>query len=769
MDKGGWLRPKWLIAGALSAHLFISMPPLWLITSLGIAGLLLLAASGFRWLAFFFLASCWCLANFHVRLEDRLDSGLSGQIVTVSGEVSSIPEEGPDYLRFRFDPDARFRAQGLPHTLLVHWYRERPDLSAGQSWELELKLKPPWGRVNFQGSDQERWLFSQAIGGLGTVRSGRLLPQPADRGFTVESLRERIIDRISAQVSDPRQRGIIQALATAERSGLSANDRRLLAVTGTSHLLAISGLHIGLAAAGGFWLIRALIWFLPVIRIGALAFILAMTGGLMTALAYSALAGLGTPTVRAVLMLVFTMLAVSLPRNSHPFRAWLMAFALMLLVNPFAATGAGFWFSFLAVAALIVLFSPRTGLISRWRSLLMAQAAVGVVLLPLGAAWFNLFSPVAYLANLVAIPWVSILIVPFVLGGLPALALSETLAGALWTVAGFFSSVLLHYLEFIGHVQGPLQTMQSPSAFHLMLGLLGGFILLLPQGIRGRWGGLFLLIPLFLPPGDRTRPGELELEVLDTGQGTSILLSSGGKSLLYDSGPGDGDARNLVASVISPALARLGPAGPDRVVISHGDLDHAGGLQSLLDRYPGSQYLANLGGSHPSIAQCRAPMRWEWPGLEFIALHPSIGLPYLGNDSSCVLSVHSLPPVREEYLLLLSGDISEAIEKRLVNQNVSQHRILLVPHHGSSTSSSEEFINRVNPEVAIATAGLGNRFNFPRKEIRLRYQEQGIKFWSTAECGAIRLVLRPGLPWVASSARRREDRIWRWPASGNCP
>ena len=769
MDKGGWLTPKWLIAGALSTHLFISMPPLWLICSVGIVGLLLLAASEFRWLAFFFLSACWCLVNFHIRLEDRLDSNLSGQIMTVSGEVSGIPEQGPDYLRFRFDPDTRAKARGLPGTLLVHWYRERPELSAGETWQLELKLKPPWGRVNFQGSDRERWLFSRGIGGLGTVRSGQLLPQPGGQGFAVESLREHVIDRISEQISDPRQRGIIQALATAERSGISENDRHLLTVTGTSHLLAISGLHIGLAAAGGLWLIRGLTWFLPVTRIGALAFIMAMAGGLVTAMTYAALAGLGTPTVRAVLMLVFTMLAVSLPRNSHPFRAWLMAFALILLVNPFAAIGAGFWFSFLAVAALIVLFSARTGQRAWWQRLLMAQAAVAVVLLPLGVAWYYLFSPAAYLANLVAIPWVSLLIVPFVLGGLPALVFSETLAGALWAVAGFFSSALFHYLEFIGHVQGPLKTMQPPSAFHLILALLGGFILLLPRGIRGRWGGLFLLIPLFLPPADRTRPGEIELEVLDMGQGTSVLLSSGGQSLLYDSGPGDGGARNLVASVISPALARLGPAGPDRVVISHGDLDHAGGLQSLLDRYPRSKYLANLGSSHPSVAKCRAPMRWEWPGLEFEALHPSAGLPYLGNDSSCVISVSSLPPVRADYLLLLSGDISEVIEKRLVNQDLPQHRILLVPHHGSSTSSSREFVNRVKPEVAIATAGLGNRFDFPREEIRLRYQEEGIKFWSTAECGAIRLVVRPGLPWAASSARRRKNRIWRWPVAGNCP
>jgi len=276
--------------------------------------------------------------------------------------------------------------------------------------------------------------------------------------------------------------------------------------------------------------------------------------------------------------------------------------------------------------------------------------------------------------------------------------------------------------------------------------------------------GLFLILPLFLPPGQRTQAGTIEVEVLDAGQGTAVLVSSGRQSLLYDSGPGDGKEQNLVAGVIAPALARLGPEAPQQVIISHGDLDHAGGLQSLLKLYPGAEYRANLPVPDSVIGNCRTPLQWTWPGIVLKTLHPSPGLPYLANDSSCVISVRS-----GGNQLLLSGDISEFAESRLLMEGLAVHQVLLVPHHGSKSSSSPAFISRLQPEVAIATASLGNRFNFPRPEIRRRYVARGTKFWSTGDCGALRLVLGPDGSLKARSARRERNRIWRWPAAVNCP
>jgi competence protein ComEC len=203
---------------------------------------------------------------------------------------------------------------------------------------------------------------------------------------------------------------------------------------------------------------------------------------------------------------------------------------------------------------------------------------------------------------------------------------------------------------------------------------------------------------------------------------------------------------------------------PGQVIISHADLDHAGGLQSLRDRYPGAEYHVNLGDRGGDLEKCTIPDRWDWPAVTIETLHPSPWLPYLGNNSSCVISMESAGGG-----VLLSGDISEVIESRLVREGISPHKLMLVPHHGSNTSSSPAFIARLKPEIAIATASLGNRFGFPRPDIRERYESAGVQFWSTGDCGALRLVLQPDGKVKAASARRKRNRVWRWPAAENCP
>jgi competence protein ComEC len=752
------------VTGVAAAHAFNSLPPLWLVAVCAAIGLTASFRPRGRILAFTVLACCWCLWHFHLRLDDRLDPTLAGQPATLRGTVASIPSIRDRYLTFRFRPDPEYRGQGVPSLLLLRWYREWPDLRVNQRWRFDLKLQPPWGRVNFQGADTERWLFGQGIGGLGTVRGGGLLAERKTAFPEQNAVRELLRHKIAAQVEDRRQRGVVQALAIADRSGLTSADQALLKVTGTTHLLAISGLHVGLAAAGGYWLARLPLLMLPAGRIGAVPFTVSIGGSLSSAAAYAALAGFGIPTLRAVLMLSVALMALSLPRRIHPLQGWLTALVAVLLLDPFSPLGAGFWFSFLAVAALLILLHPRPGRRGWFRSLLLAQAGVTVVLLPLGLAWYQFFTPVSFLANLVAIPWVSVLVVPPVLLGIPVSVLCEPLAGYLWSMAGLFSALLFEYLECLAAVQGNLDTLSPPPLWQSVLAVAGGLLLLLPRGLGWRWYGLFMILPLFLPPAERSRPGEIELEVLDAGQGTAALLSSGRHLMIYDAGPGDGRGHDLVDGVIAPAVARLSSRAPGRIVISHGDLDHAGGLESVLQLYPQSSFLASLPALPPGIEPCRAAMEWAWPGASFQTLHPSRGLPYLGNDSSCVVSMRSEPGS-----ILFAGDISEAIEARLLRQGLPPHRVLLVPHHGSATSSSTAFIERVGPEIAIATASLGNRFDFPRDEVRARYESRNIRFWSTGECGAIRLRLQADGAIQASSARRERRRIWRYPAAPNCP
>ena len=234
--------------------------------------------------------------------------------------------------------------------------------------------------------------------------------------------------------------------------------------------------------------------------------------------------------------------------------------------------------------------------------------------------------------------------------------------------------------------------------------------------------------------------------------------------MLYDTGPGDGNGFDLVRSVIAPALAARGSGTLERVIISHADLDHAGGLGSLLDGYGSASYHGNFHTPPEGIDSCRMPLKWTWPGIHFEVLHPRPGLPYLGNDSSCVISVQA-----GAHRALLAGDISQAVENRLLLDNVSKHSVLLVPHHGSKSSSGNAFVRQLDPDLAIATASLGNRFGFPRHETRQRFEFRGSHFMSTGECGAIRLRLLAGGGIEAASARRHRNRIWRWPAARNCP
>ncbi len=710
------------------------------------------------------LAWCWTLWQFEQGLQDRLDHSLSGKVMEVRGLVSSIPEVYRDYVRFRFDPLPDDDQQELPGSLLVYWYRDFPALSVGEKWRLGLHLKPPWGRVNFQGGDRERWLFSEGIGGLGTVRNGEFLADRDPNRYFFQSARSLVREKISLLLDKERMRGVVQALAIADRSGMAFTDRRLLSSTGTSHLLAISGLHVGLAAVGGAWLARITVILLPVTVAARWGFSVSLAGALVAALTYSALAGWGVSTQRAVLMLAVAAPALAFNRAVHPARAWVLALAVVLAVDPLAPLGSGSWFSFLAVAVLLTLFVPRNGRITWWKTALLAQAGIVVTMLPVTVFWFQSFSPIGFLANLGAIPWVSLVVVPLTLAGVALLPVSMAVAGLLLKLAGEASSVLFLYLEFLAGLQGPVPILPAPGILTVVLAMLGGMLMLFPVGVPGRWIGLFLVLPLFLPPGPRTERGSLLIEALDVGLGMAVLLSTEHHTLLYDSGPGDGREQNLVNTVITPALAGLGRSAPEQIIISHGDLDHAGGLAALLKHYPAAELVANLPVQSGNIESCHSGLAWSHDGFEFRVLHPSTALPYLGNDSSCVLSVRG-PGVS----VLFTGDISSAIENRLRTTTLASHRVLFVPHHGSKTSSTTEFISAVRPEASVATASLGNRFGFPRDEIRQRYTDAGSKFWSTGECGAVRILLTADGNILAESARRKRNKIWRWPAAPECP
>jgi competence protein ComEC len=762
--SGRWSWPLALSAGVLIVPLLPRLPGTWVLP-------VLLAMAAFaswrewpRVLPLFLLALVWALYAYGSAIEDRLEMERAGQTVTVTGTVVSLPETLGDRLRFRFRPDPAGAGEDLPGLMLVSWYRDWPDIHTGQRWRLTMRLKPPWGDVNFLGPDRERWLFSEGIGALGTVRRGEPAFSPGWSDSSIQGLRGAVKMAIGHALDDTRKYAVVLALATADRSGLSRDDRAVLRATGTAHLLAISGLHIGLAALGGSLVSRGFLALLPLRGAGRSPHLLSLLAGVSVAASYALLANLGVSTVRAFLMVVAVAVAMAMARSVHPVRSLSLAMAFVLLADPLAPLGSGFWFSFAAVFALLFAFQSRPGRMPWWTTLIMAQAVIFVFLLPVGSAWLGGISMTGFIANLVAIPWVSLLVVPPVLAGIALLPLYEPLASLSWTLAGHFSAYLLLALDALARLQPQLSGVTAVGTPGYLLASAGGCLLLLPRASRMWPPGLFLLAPLFLPGQPGPGQGELQLDVLDVGQGTAVVLRSQSHALLYDTGPGDNAGADRVDSSIAPLFAAPGAGRPERVVLSHGDLDHGGGLHSLRRIFPGIRVLGSTNDEQMQVERCLAGMRWQRDGFEFRTLHPTAGLPYLRNNSSCVLSVRG-----DRSSILLSGDIEHSIENRLLLNSLGSHDILLVPHHGSASSSSEAFIEQVNPALAVAPAGLGNRFGFPRTEVRQRYLSRGIAFLTTAECGGLRIRIAANGTISAVSARRHRQRIWRWPAASDCP
>jgi competence protein ComEC len=708
------------------------------------------------------LLSCsWTL---QWQLDDRYASFTAGELVSLQGRIVGLPEKLDNYTRFRLQPGTEpgFQAvEKLPAEILVHWYRNAPELLPGQEWRLQVQMKPPWGLVNFQGQDRERWLFAEGLGGQATVRQGQLLHDGAWFGL-LDRLRLQLSQDIAAVRSEAGGLSIARALAVADRSGLAKEQRNSLSVTGTAHLLAISGLHVGLAYLLAFGLARLLL--LPFGTRLPNSHIACLVSGWLVACAYAGLAGFSTSTVRALVMLSVVLCLQLARRHIPPLHSLVLAMSVVLLLDFMAPLKAGAWMSFVAVAALLLWFVPRRGRDTGWfGQMVQAQLAVMLVCFPFTAWWFQTSSPAGFLANLVAIPWVSFIVVPLILLALLCWPVEHGLFSWLISAAAYCSDWLMLFLEALAETVDGYGSVVQPGWINLLLAIFAAGLLLLPRGLRVQAPALLLMLPLLLP-AKPAAAHKLQLDVLDVGQGTALLLQTGTGLLLYDSGPGDGKGNDLVNSVIHPAVLDSGYSGPDRIIISHADLDHAGGLASLRERYPDVPVFASLPQTIEGILPCDDSLSWSWQQSHFKGLHPSPFLPYQGNDSSCVLDIDA-----GQFKILFTGDISAKVERRLLGRKLDVYRILLVPHHGSRSSSDPGLLHATVPELAIATAGAGNRFGFPRPEVKQRYADASIKLLSTDLCGAIRLEVHGAGELQLSSARQQRKAPWRWPAGPDCP
>lgn len=723
------------------------------------------------------MLAAFALTGWHAlgRQAQRMAPALEGEDVAVIAVVDAMPMRTAQGLRMRLAVEQAWQADGqpvaLPDRLDVSWYAPRaadtdavagvargavaaplPEVFAGERWRWTLRLKAPHSARNPHGWDGELWLWAQGVGATGYVRDGRNQAPPerlaaAQGRRPVEALRQQVRDAIVAQgaghgvVDDPqdtandrrRAFGVVAALVTGDQRSIDTADWEVFRRTGVAHLVSISGLHITMFA----WLAMRLLGLLwrrsTRLCLWWPAPLAALWGGVALAAAYALFSGWGLPAQRTV-----DMLAVAAALHSGGWRwpwwtVWSVVLAAIALWDPWALCQAGFWLSFVAVGVLLASGQPAQdgeGWRRRVQQLLREQMVVVLALSPLSLLFFGQVSLVGGLANLLAIPWVTLVVTP--------LSLLGVLWHPLWEAAAWCVQWMVQGLQWLS--AWPWASLARAQAPWWAAGaaIAGGVGLVLPVPWNWKALALPLLWPALCWQAPRPAPGELQMLALDVGQGSAVLLRTATHSLLFDAGPAwpGGDAGSRV---VQPLLQALGER-LDVLVLSHGDADHVGGADAVLAQQPQARL---MGAGAAAVAQrlgkpwqpCVAGQQWEWDGVQWQVLHPAAGVQGDGNAASCVLRVQAANGAA----VLLTGDIEAAQEAQLLRtgQNLRAD-VLVAPHHGSRTSSSAAFLAAVAPHTVVVQAGYRNRFGHPAAPVLQRYAAQHIQVQSTPECGAAR-------------------------------
>lgn len=662
-------------------------------------------------------------------LDDQLSDDNHRQTRTLSGEIVSIPEPVANGWRFIFAPDVQ---QGIPRRLRVTWYRAAQQPAAGERWQLSLKLRQPRNFGNPGGFDYVGWLRAQGVGATAYVvrnQAEKLADSPT---YSLLRLRAQVNEKIQQMLKNSELSGVVAALAVGERAGITTAQWRVVRRTGTAHLLAISGLHIGLLA-GWVLLLVSVVWRrIPMLVNRVPATVAGVIAGLVAAAAYAAMAGFAVPTQRALAMVAVIAVAIVAARQLRSLNALAGALVVVLLIDPFAPQSFGFWLSFAAVASIGFVLLGRIRRASWWRSWLLVQGSLLLLLLPLMGVLFGGFAPLAPLVNLLAVPVFSFVIVPLVLLGSVLPVMGEPLLLA----ANFVLEYVWQGLAWVADWHSALLPLALAPWWATVLAVLGVLWLLAPRGWPLRGLGAMLLLPVLTwrPPALAT--GEFEVAVLDVGQGFAAVVRTREHVLVFDTGPAFRSGTDTGALVVNPFLQRLGVQQVDKLVISHGDNDHAGGAQAVLAEM---QVQAGLGWQPQVVTipwrACQRGDTWMWDGVRFDVLHPGKRVFARDNNQSCVIRVSS-----KSGAMLLTGDIEQLAERDILAQVPAPQlraELLFAPHHGSKSSSSFAFVQAVQPRWVIAATGFENRFGFPHVAVQQRYAQFGADLLTTAEQGAI--------------------------------
>lgn len=751
--------------GIISLHAFSTLPNV----NLMVVIVLILAGISFvfkyktkilKVLLAYSIGFLWVLLHAKSVIDHRLPDHIEAKPISIIGIVDSIPDYRDNTARFDFDIQETVPASLWPNPGRVKIRFKNPaiPLHVGDQLQLTVKLKRPHGYANPGSFDTERHLFQHKIVAEGTVvnksgRHGGAAPTKVNDfvwSHPIDRFRMWLQEKINESLRNSEYSGIIDALVVGVQSHITREQWIVLKKTGTVHLVAIAGLHIAFVTGFAMFIIFQ-IWQ----RLGLRFFrdrflkvpgsLFSNVGGLCIAFFYAALAGFSIPTQRAVLVIAVFMVSILRKRYVSVWQSYFLAMLVVLLLDPLSTLAAGFWLSFGAVGLILYGMKGRLQPEGVWWKWGRIQWVLFLGLMPLMLAIFGMTSLIAPFANFIAIPWVGFLVLPFCLLGTLCLAFSPlSLLGTFFLkMANGSLALLFPILHWMSEFKGATWVNATQPLWIILIAFVGVLLILLPKGFPGKNIGFIFLLPLFLVKPVMVEPNTARVTVLDVGQGLAVTVETQHHVLVFDTGPKLNPDFDTGDRVVVPFLATRGLNTIDTLVISHGDNDHAGGARSILNAMNVKTILT----SEPKLfadyntTLCSAGQQWAWDGVLFEILHPTSVFTKKRNDHSCVLKVTA-----GTQSVLLTADIETKSEHSLMEQVPQKlpSTIILVPHHGSRTSSSLEFIRAVNPEIAIIPVGYLNQYGHPKPDIVARYKEENIRILDTVNQGAISFTLNGG-------------------------
>ena len=718
---------------------------------------LLVAATAAAW-------TCWCAGG---RLAERLPPAALGADFEITGTVTGFPSAAPGQITFGLDVAAP-RPPGVPPRVRLTWYDAPGRVGPGDALAVTARLRPPRGLHNPGGFDYEQWLLVNGYGATGYVRSGAVR---ADADGSVEErwrrFRGLLAERIGAASSDADGSALLTALALGERFRFTEQHWADFRRTGTSHLVAVSGMHVALLGIVVFALVRWAWLRLPA-PVASFDLEVAAGASLLATAYYAALTGFAVPAQRSLVMIVIALAALASRRRLGATQVVAATLVVVLVFDPFAPLAASFWLSFVAVAVLLALAAPRPlarvteGPLRRCAraalELARLQWSIGLALLPLTAWYFGEISVVGPVVNLVAIPFFNACLVP--LAVLATLGLSLD-AVAVWAApvvhaVASLAGMTVRAMHAVAELRGAAVAWPLPPTSAFVVGALGVAFAVCGAGLPGRRCAWLALLPMWRPAIDLPPQGTARAVVLDVGHGLAVLVETRAHRLLFDAGPTAPSGFDSGEEIVLPALAANGRRGLDRLVVSHSDNDHAGGAPAIVAAFPEIDVLKGPDVDAPWGRPCVAGDEWEWDGVRFSVLHPRADFAARGNESSCVLKVETRGSA-----LLVTGDIERLGESALPGPKLAAD-VVVVPHHGSATSSSPSFVAAVGARLAIVSAAHANRWGFPRADVRERWERAGATVVVTGDSGAVTVELGPAGVGV-STQRELRHRYWHAP------